>query len=149
MTHYLLCKRLVGPQGRSAWHKNEKTFASTGVRNPNSPVRVEIRCNTLPRPRMRSPLGLTYFLNTLHVPTFTLDGSCQTAQVSGLSIIVTSQEGSQGNIPSSLFRSAFRSGKTQISAHNVQQTVFPAVSLSVINTRRGIVCLVAAMQGKK
>jgi hypothetical protein len=83
---------------------------------------VAIRCNTLPGPRVRSPLGLTCFLNTVHVVAFTLGGSCQTTQGSGpsISVHVSRETSERHSLPSSLLRSAVRSGKTQ-RAHNVQQ----------------------------
>jgi len=93
---------------------------------------VSIHCNTLPRPRMRSPLGLTCFPNTLHVLAFTLSGSCHTTQGSGLSISVhvSRQKSERHTIHSHPRWPSFwqESQSTQCA------TVFPAVSLSVINT---------------
>jgi hypothetical protein len=108
---------------------------------------VAIRCNMLPIPRMRSPLGLTCFLNTLHVLAYTLGGSCQTTQGSGLSIRVhvsrgTSERHTIISLPQC--RPCWQDSQSTQSA-----TVFPAVSLSVINTQRGIVCYNSSNAGQK
>jgi hypothetical protein len=97
---------------------------------------------------MRSPLGLTCFPNKVHVLAFTFVGSCQTTQGSGLSIIHVSSETSERHaiISPPQCRPFWQDSKSTQCATVI---VFLAVSLSVINTRCGIVCYSSSNAGQK
>ena len=119
---------LLGPRVGLHGMRMRKLLPRPGF-EPRTVPPVAIRCNTLPGPRMRSPVGLTCFLNTLHVLAFTLRGLCQTTQGSAPSISVHVSTQTIISLPQC--RPFWQDPKsTQCAA------VFSSVSFSVINTRR-------------